>query len=900
MKKLLIGSLLCMALAFGLLPATSLAATPTIVMVGDINVTDPIYETRQLQYGGYITYKNGTLTLDHVNVLTPHSIQSDPESSAAISANGDLTIIFSGSNTVSPSSLGEYSHGIYVKEGTLTLQSTPSASLTVTGANMNKSGPNMISCGIYAYAASGKAAVLIEADGTITASGGTAHQSYGIYGHNIGSGAGVEITSGTVSGRGGTGSEKSNESYGIYAFSSQGDGVLISGGRITAEGYESAGEKSCGVYAFTTTDNPAKSAVALSVGELKATGGAAGSAGSYGIYGQNQGAGDSVTIRSGTVEARSGSGKESFAVYGSASTPSSTGKGVVLSGGSLTAIAANATDWSYGVYGNSYNGLCVEITGGKIIQAVGGDVNGRISTTCVSAGIIGKTGAGLSAGCISISGSAIVEDAHGGTVSTSGASCGLFGECKRSSASTQDAVCIQISGSAVVNASSKSTGRTADSSCGIYGYAPNDLTTPVVIDGGTVTATGGSGYYSYGVYGNIVSTSNTKDAVVISGGTLNANGDPTSTIALSCGICADNAGSGNGVVISDGTVLAQSKGGMGSVGVSSPKNILLTGGTITAVGNTVAVTNQLSFGTSSTNTWYQWKENIPPIAPAGSYKISSSTEQFHNSAIAKYLSVKPISTASVGNVTVTGTTGANIANVDVTLTLGNDGFNHMAANDDVSSWFNLPTGLFARIASDVAADANTATVTIYGLPTATSAATMAITIPATKLTSGNDVTVAANPDAKYDITSAPVTVSVTVSPAATFLQGNAPELVITLDAGAATFNATNNYDGIDSTSELTPNLGTLTTPGPDGKVEDGSIVLTLNRSYLNTLSLGSHALRVKLRGAGYPAYVEASISVTALVAAPKTGDDALPWLWALLCLFGGAGLLTTIWRKRRA
>ena len=91
-------------------------------------------------------------------------------------------------------------------------------------------------------------------------------------------------------------------------------------------------------------------------------------------------------------------------------------------------------------------------------------------------------------------------------------------------------------------------------------------------------------------------------------------------------------------------------------------------------------------------------------------------------------------TATVDDVSITGTTGTTIANKDVVITLTNDKFNNIAANTDVSSWFtNLPAGLEAKIKMDVSANETTATVEISGNPSAISSAALVIKIPAANL-----------------------------------------------------------------------------------------------------------------------------------------------------------------------
>ncbi len=109
--------------------------------------------------------------------------------------------------------------------------------------------------------------------------------------------------------------------------------------------------------------------------------------------------------------------------------------------------------------------------------------------------------------------------------------------------------------------------------------------------------------------------------------------------------------------------------------------------------------------------------------------------------------------ATVGDVTVEGTVNQAITDAEVTITLANDTFKAaMAANDDVSGWFNLPAGLTATVKTATEAEATSVTVTIAGTPTAASTDAMAITIPADNLTGSKAVTVTENTNAKFAIT----------------------------------------------------------------------------------------------------------------------------------------------------
>lgn len=112
-------------------------------------------------------------------------------------------------------------------------------------------------------------------------------------------------------------------------------------------------------------------------------------------------------------------------------------------------------------------------------------------------------------------------------------------------------------------------------------------------------------------------------------------------------------------------------------------------------------------------------------------------------------STTPSATAS--DVTVAGTTGVQVAEEEVTVSLKNDKFKVIAADKDVSSWFNLPVGLTAKVKNDVAEGDASVVITISGITTATCEDVMDITIPADILNSGKKLKVTANTNAKYNI-----------------------------------------------------------------------------------------------------------------------------------------------------
>ena len=110
--------------------------------------------------------------------------------------------------------------------------------------------------------------------------------------------------------------------------------------------------------------------------------------------------------------------------------------------------------------------------------------------------------------------------------------------------------------------------------------------------------------------------------------------------------------------------------------------------------------------------------------------------------------------AAIDNVTVSGKVGKTMTQ-DVVIRMNGDRFENVTAGDDVSAWFNLPAGLTANVKelSNANGYHGTLTVTISGMPTATSAVAITVTIPKDKLYANNttDLTVLSNPNAYYSI-----------------------------------------------------------------------------------------------------------------------------------------------------
>ncbi|MBU5456402.1 S-layer homology domain-containing protein [Oscillibacter sp. MSJ-31] len=165
-----------------------------------------------------------------------------------------------------------------------------------------------------------------------------------------------------------------------------------------------------------------------------------------------------------------------------------------------------------------------------------------------------------------------------------------------------------------------------------------------------------------------------------------------------------------------------------------------------------------------------------------------------NKTVLKFVHKSTTPTATVDAVTIDGTTGTAIAATDVTITLTNDKFNEIAAATDVKGWFtNLPTGLEAKIKTDVSANATTATVEISGTPSAASSEVLVIKIPAANLASGSNLDVTSNANAKYNITDPAYSVDITAGTGMALTSGASNQTGLTGAMAEVVYTANTDY-----------------------------------------------------------------------------------------------------------
>ena len=141
-------------------------------------------------------------------------------------------------------------------------------------------------------------------------------------------------------------------------------------------------------------------------------------------------------------------------------------------------------------------------------------------------------------------------------------------------------------------------------------------------------------------------------------------------------------------------------------------------------------------------------KEVDAETPDGQYYVEHLTSENASATYTRTYS------AAIDNVTVSGKVGKTLTQ-DVVIRMNGDRFENVTAGDDVSAWFNLPAGLTAKVKelSDANGYHRTLTVTISGMPTATSADAITVTIPKDKLYANNttDLTVLSNPNAVYNI-----------------------------------------------------------------------------------------------------------------------------------------------------
>lgn len=259
MKRRLLSIFCALALCLTLLPAAALAADgPTVLYVGDTQVD--VNGTDGSTSGEGWFYADGVLTLGGVNLAETHSCSDDFGNIAAagIYAEGDLTIVLEGENSISDENEDD-SAGIFVKgdltirgDGTLTIYDVEygifaSVGVNITGGTVYAVGSEAGISADSGSSANGNASVSIcgnaqvyagegidayvfnnSGDASVTISGNArVYAGEGIDATNYGSGdASVDISGSVQVYAGGSGN-------GIFSYSSEGNAsVTIDGGDV--------------------------------------------------------------------------------------------------------------------------------------------------------------------------------------------------------------------------------------------------------------------------------------------------------------------------------------------------------------------------------------------------------------------------------------------------------------------------------------------------------------------------------------------------------------------------------------------------------------------------------------------------------------------------------------------
>lgn len=246
MKKGFIAAFLALIMVLALLPSAALAAAPTEVWVGSTNVTTG-YESAKVLYGGTVQYKGGVLSLNRVTVgnTTNHN-------SAAIYANGDLTLkLVDASSVTGPETSGaNYSYGVHVYGGSLTVSGAGSLNATGGSAFVRSTG------------------VLVEfgyievSGGVLSGTGSSANNSVGVQCNR-----GITVRGGALSG---TANNAPGNSLGVLASKK----IEVSGGTLTAQSGNGS-NVSCGVQSGEGISVRGGTLSAIAVGGVTS---------SYGMY----------------------------------------------------------------------------------------------------------------------------------------------------------------------------------------------------------------------------------------------------------------------------------------------------------------------------------------------------------------------------------------------------------------------------------------------------------------------------------------------------------------------------------------------------------------------------------------------------------------------------------------
>lgn len=258
-------------------------------------------------------------------------------------------------------------------------------------------------------------------------------------------------------------------------------------------------------------------------------------------------------------------------------------------------------------------------------------------------------------------------------------------------------------------------------------------------------------------------------------------GEVSSTLS-SFGIHLANGDNVQMVIDGDSVVTATGKAGNKSQGLylrtpsatATEPSIVMNGGTLIAVGEKSAasylywdmpsVTIEGGQTENDTLSPFVWTLGATPGPGSDQYKIGTSSAALYK--YVKFTYAPPVPAATVADVTVTGNVDEAVAATDVVISLTGgvtfigtnpnpSGSDYILAADPLWNTLitNQPGGVTVKASGNIntSDDATQVTLQISGTPTEVITDALEITIPGSILSSGTDLTVTANSNAKWDI-----------------------------------------------------------------------------------------------------------------------------------------------------
>lgn len=530
-----------------------------------------------------------TVTLSDVTI---NGVNNGNYGWAGLNCEGNATINLADGTTNTVKGFHENYPGIHVPSTkTLTIQGMGTLNASSNGKGAGIGGGRNISCGI-----------IIINGGIITASGGS-------YAAGIGSGGDlngspncgdITINGGTIMATGGSRGAGIGSAFGNGSCGN----ITISGGIVTATGGTDGGAGiGGGGYNGRCGD------ITISGGEVTATGGG-GDEGATGIGSGRQSSYNSITISGGTVIANGGTNGAGIGTGYCAN-----GGDILISGGTVTATGSG--NYSVGIgagYGSNYHcgNITIENTVTRVtatksanaVHSIGICYNGRSNCGTVSIG--GNVGAistspytyspAIDLATISSNYTAQDHDILTGTLGSNvqiSVAAGARITLRNATISSGNYAGLTCLGSATITlqGSNTMTGAWAKAGIQIGGTG-----TTLTIEGpGSLQANGGGQSAGIGIGRAWNAGTVTGGNIVINGGTVTAQGGSQWGAGIGTGAAYTTAVTIGNITINGGEVTATggSDGGAAGIGTSytysnastNMGNITINGGTVNATGN---------------------------------------------------------------------------------------------------------------------------------------------------------------------------------------------------------------------------------------------------------------------------------------------------------------------------